>query len=215
MTPYSRLASPALPSALKYAVIGFLGAVVIALPGDARGGLWSLGVAGDWVEDGRVATRTFASRSHAIGTSGTTGISVNVTRDLNRHVSMSGTLMYLSFGEAPFSQARFVPLAIGARYSPTAGEKRLGGPYVELSPALVWSRWNVHFYDVDQETSIRLGLIAGLGVHGKVANAVGIDVGLRYFVSGGGETQYAGPWDSQSLDGLDHAGLHFGLSYSL
>jgi opacity protein-like surface antigen len=123
--------------------------------------------------------------------------------------------MYLSFGEASYGQARFVPFAIGARYSPAAGDGRRGGPYVELSPALVWSRWKVHFYDVDQETAIRFGLIAGLGVHGKVANGVGIDIGLRYFLSGNGETRYAGPSDSQSLDGLDHAGLHFGLSYSL
>jgi hypothetical protein len=200
----------------RCAAIGSLGTVfTITQPGFSQAGRWSVEAAGDYVESGRVATRTNESRSFGVGASGAPVYSLRLMRDLGRHVAMLGTLTYLPFGrDATSNRAQFVPVAFGVRLSPASGEGRKGGPYVELSPALVWSRWRVPYYGIDQATYLRPGLIAGLGVHGQVANGIGIDVGLRYFLSGNGGTLSARPSDSQSLEGLQRAGLHFGLTYA-
>jgi len=210
--------NPFLPDPRKAIACLLLAAVpTIAYPRHSPAETWSLGIAGGYA--GRFdATSTTYSWNSRPGTSiapGTTIWSMQLLRDLDQHVGLTGHATYLPYGDAIRSnRAEHVAVAIGARYYPVAEGEQRGRLYLELSPALVWSRWRVR-NGTDAESFARPGLVAGVGVHGALIRRLGVDAGLRYFVSTGPETRPVGTTDVQTLKGLRQLGLLVGLYYAL
>jgi hypothetical protein len=203
--------------------LAFLTAAFIAVsPGVSRADTWSLGVAGGYAGGLKVTTtRPYPSgpytfESSSISAPGTAIAAVQLLRALNQHFSFAGQVAYLPYGhEFNYDYAHHVPIAFGIRYTPVSDPDRRGIPYVELNPALVWTRWRTFDYGDARRTSLRPGLIAGLGLHGKLGDRVAIDLGLRYFLSSSDKGQDRAPIAEETLEGMRQGAILFGLYYTL
>ena len=176
--------------------------------------------AGTWSGGGTVGyalgTPSFRShdfeRANEVSMPGTSLCKVHVERDFNRHISLLGQAMYIPYRSSQEGKVQHVPLSLGARYSLFAKDQRRGGPYIEVSPSIVWSHWRVPGFGWHEESGINPGLIAGFGVHGRPLGGLGMDVGVRYLLSDNGKTLRFDPNYWTELRGLRDTALILGLS---
>ena len=187
----------------------------ILLPVKAHATGWAVGTAGGYAEKFRSRTFRFFERASEDHLDGTGFPLVSILSNPNGRIGMTAQIAFLPYGNK-YSRTDQVPVGVGARYRFTPGPQYEASPYVELSPALVWSNWRGGDYFEGGGSSVRPGLIAGLGVQGKVMGRIGLDFGARYFLSADAKTIERGtPEVSQTLKGLRQTGIVFGLNYRL
>jgi hypothetical protein len=194
-------------------VLAIVGACSTLLPAGARAATWALGAAAGWVGDFQAVTRSY--EFYGLGEvketlAGTGFPSIYLVRGPGAQFSFIANATYLAYGDESI-RARHTPFGVGVRYTPLVGTDRRGSPYVDLSPALVWSDWDRYGHDLS--TALRPGLVAGLGVQSRLYQNVSVDIGLRYFLSA--DAAKAGTPIPQTLEGLNQAGLQIGFSYTV
>ena len=202
-------------------VLGPLRAALLAVllslttvPARAQESTWAVGVAGGGTDGLIAATTHYDGHDFARRTDGTLFTAIHVLHDLGGHFSITGQANYLSFGD--HAGAQYLPVGLGARYKFTTDASHKGSLYVELSPAIAWSRWRAAFFNDWEESHFRPALIAGLGVHGRLGGRIELDFGLRYFFTAdGAERHYPGTTTSQTLEGVNQVGALVGLYYAL
>lgn len=127
---------------------------------------------------------------------------------------MTAQAAFLPYGDR-FTRTDQVPVSVGVRYRVTPEPRYDASPYIEVSPALVWSNWRGSDYYEGGGESVRPGLVAGLGVQGKAIGRIGVDFGARYFLSADAKviTRTGSPRPTQTLEGLKQLGFIFGVYY--
>jgi len=142
---------------------------------------WSAGLGGGYTSRYRTGYFTL---------DGGTYPSASIAKTLGRRASLLMEGSYLSFGES-YRRADFLPIGFGVRFSPIVNPERRGIPYVQVSPALIVTRLEVHnttymltaITDDRGFTEVLPGLIVGAGIAGPIAGNLHLDLGLRYLCS--------------------------------
>lgn len=203
-------------------IAAVLGAATIpmsatALPSDYRASTWAVGVAGGGTNGITIARDYSYGRVYPHRAEGTVFAAVHLLHDLGGHFSAIGQATYLSFGPGSGSyRVQHVPVGIGVRYRFVTGSSHRGSPYIDVSPAIAWSRWREPF-DRVEVSSFHPAMVAGLGAHGKLGERMELEIGLRYFLTSDGGTESRSPDGTRhrTLEGLNEAGVLVGLYYAL
>lgn len=188
----------------------------VALPPDTRS-TWAVGIAGGGTNSITIARSYSPGIRYPLRADGTLFTAIHLLHDIGGHFSILGQANYLSFGPGYESyRVQHLPIGVGARYRFVTGPSYRGSPYIDISPAIAWSRWQAPFNREAEVSFFRPALIAGLGAHGSLGGRVEMEIGLRYFLTtdGGERRSQVGP-ASHALEGLSEVGALVGLYYSL
>lgn len=191
-----------------------IAATLLFLPVHAYARSWTIGGGGGVLERGVVSTTKDRGLIYRDRTDGVVFASiVDVLRGSDGHLTIAGHTAYIPYGDG-VTHAHHLVVGVGLRYSPRIRREHGGAPYVELSPALVWSNWKSELYGTYLRSAVHPGVIASVGVEGRVAGRVGMDFAVRYFLSADAQGQQAHT-TSQTLKGLRQIGVAVGVNYSI
>jgi len=106
---------------------------------------------------------------------------VSVARHLNGSLSLQTSLDYVNqLDPGPGERSRMASLAVGLRA--LLVPERRAHPYVEAMPALYGAKWTDEFSE-RSISSLRPGVLAGMGVVRDLGNRVHLDLGVRGHLS--------------------------------
>lgn len=191
-------------------------ATLSLVPSLAFGGTWAVGIGGGYVDRFHHTTDTFSGRVYPYSVDGTGFPTLSILSNIDGHFGVTMQAAGFLYGNADeYRRTDQVPIGIGIRYRPAAASRFEGSPYIELCPGVVWSNWRgTNYSEGDRGTYVRPGLIAGIGAQGKLVGNIGLDLGVRYYLSSDSRRTKSFTY-THTLEGLEQTGLLVNFYYAL